>query len=122
VCSLYGTDFFIEMKEGCEKLIEQISHQVEIRKEELINLLTDLVAFPTVSPPARNTNRLQRVPVSITYTTNPARKGYSLEWLSFSCGASCDFAICNVDKKRQMQTVNNGNRTGERSFFIDLWP
>jgi formylaminopyrimidine deformylase len=43
------------MEEG----FEQISHEIEIRKEELINLLTDLVAFPTVSPPARNTTRIQ---------------------------------------------------------------
>jgi formylaminopyrimidine deformylase len=41
------------------RLLETISHEVESRKEELIELLSDLVAFPTVSPPARNTNEVQ---------------------------------------------------------------
>ncbi|MBV7504544.1 acetylornithine deacetylase [Bacillus sp. sid0103] len=36
-----------------------ISREVEARKAELIELLTALIAFPTVSPPARNTNEIQ---------------------------------------------------------------
>jgi acetylornithine deacetylase/succinyl-diaminopimelate desuccinylase family protein len=42
-----------------EKLLDIISNEVEARKEELIKLLGDLIAFPTVSPPARNTNAVQ---------------------------------------------------------------
>ncbi|MFC3884111.1 acetylornithine deacetylase [Bacillus songklensis] len=40
-------------------LFERISYEVDARKEELIELLTKLIAFPTVSPPARNTNDVQ---------------------------------------------------------------
>lgn len=42
-----------------DELLGEISHEVEARKEELLKLLSDLVAFPTVSPPARNTNDVQ---------------------------------------------------------------
>jgi acetylornithine deacetylase len=42
-----------------EELIEKITSEVEARKEELLDLLSKLVAFPTVSPPARNTNSVQ---------------------------------------------------------------
>jgi len=42
-----------------EELLEKIALLVEAREEELLNLLTKLVAFPTVSPPARNTNSVQ---------------------------------------------------------------
>ncbi|WP_040209316.1 acetylornithine deacetylase [Neobacillus jeddahensis] len=38
---------------------EKISNEVEARQAELIELLTKLVSFPTVSPPARNTNDVQ---------------------------------------------------------------
>ncbi|MEO2075594.1 MAG: acetylornithine deacetylase [Bacillus sp. (in: firmicutes)] len=38
---------------------EKIEVEVEARKEELLELLSTLVAFPTVSPPARNTNEIQ---------------------------------------------------------------
>jgi len=48
------------MKEEYKELIERISYEVEERKDELINLLTDLVAFSTVSPPARNTDMIQK--------------------------------------------------------------
>ncbi|NRD79450.1 acetylornithine deacetylase [Bacillus sp. BRMEA1] len=41
------------------KLLEIISNEVEARKEELIHLLSNLIGFPTVSPPARNTNNVQ---------------------------------------------------------------
>jgi formylaminopyrimidine deformylase len=41
------------------RFLEMISHEVDARKEELIELLSNLVAFPTVSPPARNTNEVQ---------------------------------------------------------------
>ncbi|WP_160719732.1 acetylornithine deacetylase [Bacillus sp. USDA818B3_A] len=37
----------------------RITGEIEARKGELLELLTDLVAFPTVSPPARNTNDVQ---------------------------------------------------------------
>jgi formylaminopyrimidine deformylase len=40
-------------------LLEKISDEVEARKTELIELLSALIAFPTVSPPARNTNDVQ---------------------------------------------------------------
>jgi formylaminopyrimidine deformylase len=41
------------------ELAEKIEVEVEARKEELLELLSTLVAFPTVSPPARNTNEIQ---------------------------------------------------------------
>jgi formylaminopyrimidine deformylase len=47
------------MKTISEELKNKISNVVENRKDELFKLLTDLVAFPTVSPPARNTNEVQ---------------------------------------------------------------
>ncbi|MGG3470569.1 acetylornithine deacetylase [Neobacillus pocheonensis] len=40
-------------------LVERISKEVESRKEELLGLVTKLIAFPTVSPPARNTTEVQ---------------------------------------------------------------
>lgn len=42
-----------------DDLREKISHEVEARKDELLCLLADLVRYPTVSPPARNTNLVQ---------------------------------------------------------------
>ncbi|MGG1677055.1 acetylornithine deacetylase [Neobacillus sp. NRS-1170] len=42
-----------------KELLEQILNEVEARKEELLELLTKLIAFPTVSPPARNTSEVQ---------------------------------------------------------------
>ncbi|MDR4946933.1 acetylornithine deacetylase [Neobacillus cucumis] len=42
-----------------EELMEKMTSEVEARKEELLDLLSKLVAFPTVSPPARNTNSVQ---------------------------------------------------------------
>lgn len=47
------------MLQASDELIKKISHEVEARKNELLELLADLVAFPTVSPPARNTNHVQ---------------------------------------------------------------
>jgi formylaminopyrimidine deformylase len=47
------------MKTKTEDQIIRISHEVENRKDELLQLLTELIAFPTVSPPARNTNDVQ---------------------------------------------------------------
>ncbi|WP_027415363.1 acetylornithine deacetylase [Aneurinibacillus terranovensis] len=44
-----------------EELVERISHEVEARQDEIIELLTALISFPTVSPPARNTNDVQNV-------------------------------------------------------------
>ncbi|OLS35141.1 acetylornithine deacetylase [Bacillus sp. MRMR6] len=42
------------------KTIEEIiTNEVEHREKELIKLLSKLIAFPTVSPPARNTNDVQ---------------------------------------------------------------
>ncbi|MEK4404467.1 acetylornithine deacetylase [Sporosarcina sp. FSL K6-6792] len=38
----------------------RISNLVDERQEELVQLLADLVRFPTVSPPARNTTGVQR--------------------------------------------------------------
>ncbi len=43
-----------------EALIERLQQQVEDRQEELFALLSQLVAYPTVSPPARNTQEAQR--------------------------------------------------------------
>lgn len=42
-----------------DDIVQKISLEVETRAVELIELLTKLIAFPTVSPPARNTNDLQ---------------------------------------------------------------
>ena len=42
-----------------EELIAKITSEIEARKVELLELLTELVSFPTVSPPARNTNNVQ---------------------------------------------------------------
>lgn len=42
-----------------EDLHDKISQEVEAREAELMELLTALIAFPTVSPPARNTNEVQ---------------------------------------------------------------
>jgi formylaminopyrimidine deformylase len=47
------------MSHTSDELIEMISHEVEVRKNELLQLLDDLITFPTVSPPARNTNEVQ---------------------------------------------------------------
>jgi acetylornithine deacetylase/succinyl-diaminopimelate desuccinylase family protein len=47
------------MLPASDKLIKKISHEVEARQNELLELLAELVAFPTVSPPARNTNHVQ---------------------------------------------------------------
>ncbi|WP_127533992.1 acetylornithine deacetylase [Paenibacillus kobensis] len=41
-------------------LIAQLQQQVEERQDELFALLAELVAFPTVSPPARNTMQAQQ--------------------------------------------------------------
>jgi acetylornithine deacetylase len=41
------------------EMIKKISDEVETGKNELLELLADLVSFPTVSPPARNTNTVQ---------------------------------------------------------------
>ncbi|MCM3569547.1 acetylornithine deacetylase [Neobacillus mesonae] len=42
-----------------DQLKEKISQQVEERKAELIELIRKFISFPTVSPPARNTNAIQ---------------------------------------------------------------
>ncbi|MDP4163197.1 MAG: M20/M25/M40 family metallo-hydrolase, partial [Bacillota bacterium] len=42
-----------------EELLGKISKEVEAREEELLKLLSELVFFPTVSPPARNTKVIQ---------------------------------------------------------------
>ncbi|MEH7336344.1 acetylornithine deacetylase [Neobacillus drentensis] len=42
-----------------KELWERISNEVEARQEELLKLLTKLIAYPTVSPPARNTTEVQ---------------------------------------------------------------
>src|SRR4051794_25570121 len=42
-----------------DDIVQKISLEVEARAEELIELLTKLIAFPTVSPPARNTSDVQ---------------------------------------------------------------
>jgi formylaminopyrimidine deformylase len=47
------------MKIESSELSNIIAHAVEARKDELIGLLSKLIAFPTVSPPARNTNEAQ---------------------------------------------------------------
>ncbi|MCM3626911.1 acetylornithine deacetylase [Paenibacillus glycanilyticus] len=43
-----------------ELKLQQLCNQVEERQEELFALLAELVAFPTVSPPARNTMEAQQ--------------------------------------------------------------
>lgn len=40
-------------------LVEKISAEVEARETELLELLSTLIAFPTISPPARNTDGVQ---------------------------------------------------------------
>jgi acetylornithine deacetylase len=47
------------MKTVSEELKNKISNEVEERKGELFHLLAELISFPTVSPPARNTNEVQ---------------------------------------------------------------
>jgi acetylornithine deacetylase len=47
------------MKAISGDLSQKIAHEVESRQEELMELLTKLISFPTVSPPARNTNDVQ---------------------------------------------------------------
>lgn len=47
------------MGANAEELSKKIAHEVEARKDELMELLSKLIAFPTVSPPARNTNGVQ---------------------------------------------------------------
>ncbi|WP_285292044.1 acetylornithine deacetylase [Bacillus sp. ISL-18] len=42
-----------------EELMAKITGEIEARKGELLDLLTELVSFPTVSPPARNTDSVQ---------------------------------------------------------------
>ena len=42
-----------------ENLLDKISQEVGAREKELIELLSTLIAYPTVSPPARNTNEVQ---------------------------------------------------------------
>ncbi|WP_251550835.1 acetylornithine deacetylase [Neobacillus muris] len=39
--------------------VKQLVQEVEARQEELLSLLKNLISFPTVSPPARNTNEVQ---------------------------------------------------------------
>ena len=41
------------------ELMEKLTSELEARKDELLELVTQLVAYPTVSPPARNTNGVQ---------------------------------------------------------------
>lgn len=43
-----------------DSIIAQVQHQAEGRQEELFALLAELIAFPTVSPPARNTLKAQQ--------------------------------------------------------------
>ncbi|WP_308634954.1 acetylornithine deacetylase [Paenibacillus silvisoli] len=43
-----------------QAVMMRLQRQVEERQEELLALLAELVAFPTVSPPARNTLQAQR--------------------------------------------------------------
>jgi acetylornithine deacetylase/succinyl-diaminopimelate desuccinylase family protein len=42
-----------------ESLITQLQYQAEERQDELFALLAELISFPTVSPPARNTLKAQ---------------------------------------------------------------
>ncbi|WP_337102065.1 acetylornithine deacetylase [Paenibacillus sp. YIM B09110] len=43
-----------------DSIITRVQQQAEERQEELFALLADLIAFPTVSPPARNTYKAQQ--------------------------------------------------------------
>lgn len=43
-----------------DRLVERINNEVEAREKELTELLSTLISFPTVSPPARNTHDIQR--------------------------------------------------------------
>ncbi|SFS57224.1 acetylornithine deacetylase [Paenibacillus sp. BC26] len=43
-----------------DSFISHVQQQVEERQDELFALLTELIAFPTVSPPARNTWKAQQ--------------------------------------------------------------
>jgi acetylornithine deacetylase/succinyl-diaminopimelate desuccinylase family protein len=43
-----------------DSIINYLQHQAEERQEELFTLLAELIAFPTVSPPARNTLKAQQ--------------------------------------------------------------
>lgn len=47
------------MNSTIDSIIEIMKNEVDLREQELIQLLSKLVAFPTVSPPARNTNDIQ---------------------------------------------------------------
>jgi len=47
-------------RNSLEKIIEKLQQEAEKRQDELFGLLERLVAFPTVSPPARNTEEAQR--------------------------------------------------------------
>lgn len=47
------------MNQLSEEMIKKISHEVDTRIPHLLLLLHRLVEFPTVSPPARNTNQIQ---------------------------------------------------------------
>lgn len=47
------------MSKDCYQENERILREIESRESELIRLLAKLVAFPTVSPPARNTEQIQ---------------------------------------------------------------
>ncbi|SEI00115.1 N-formyl-4-amino-5-aminomethyl-2-methylpyrimidinedeformylase [Halobacillus karajensis] len=42
-----------------DERLSLLLHEVEERENELLKLLSDLVAFPTLSPPARNTSEAQ---------------------------------------------------------------
>lgn len=48
------------MTVGHEKMLTKLHQTIEARKDELLQLLTQLVSFPTVSPPARNTREAQQ--------------------------------------------------------------
>lgn len=40
--------------------MESLLKQVEEREEELIRLVSDLISYPTIAPPARNTADIQQ--------------------------------------------------------------
>ncbi|MED1204349.1 acetylornithine deacetylase [Heyndrickxia acidicola] len=42
-----------------EELAARITNEIEARKDELIQLVSKLVGYPTVSPPARNSSKIQ---------------------------------------------------------------
>ncbi|MHA6484153.1 acetylornithine deacetylase [Paenibacillus sp. strain BS8-2] len=48
------------MQQTSHQLIQHMQALVATRQDELLHLLEQLVAFPTVSPPARNTEQAQR--------------------------------------------------------------